>query len=460
MAKLTCYGGAGNTTGANFLLDLGKKKILIDCGMEQGGEKAHEHNKKKFAYDPKEVNFLFVTHAHIDHIGLIPKLVKEGFNGEIYSTAETRKLSELLLEDALKIARDNEEMLYSANDVSQAFSKWKTLDYHKSQDFGEFTLELYNAGHILGSAMLKFTVDGGPHAHAPRTMLFTGDIGNSPSLLLPEVEKVSGLDYLLMESVYGDRNHEHKELREERFKRVVAESIARGGQIHGHGSALLIPAFSLERTQEILAKLDNLFESKELPLVPVYMDSPLAQKITAVYERAGNFFNRDAQTELEAGDDLFSFKNLHQVSKIDDSRAIASMPGPKIIIAGSGMSTAGRIVGHEAKFLPDPHSTILFMGFQASGTLGRQIKEGIKKVVIDDQVVEVKAKVESIDGFSGHADSDALVDFVSASEKTLKKVYVAMGEPRSQIFLAQRLKDELGLNATVVEEGKSYEIEL
>lgn len=445
MAKLTCYGGAGSTTGANFLLEIGGKRVLVDCGMEQGGEKAYRHNKKKFEYDVSAVDMLFVTHAHIDHVGLIPKLIKEGFKGEIYSTKETKDLGSLLLLDAVKIARDNEEMLYSPGDVERSMGLWKALPYHAPHDFGVFTVELFNSGHILGSAMFKFTVNG-------KSMLFTGDLGNSPSPLLPDAEKLSGLDYLLMESVYGDRNHEHRELRDEKFKRVVAEAIARKG-------TLLIPAFSLERTQEILAKLDNLFESKELPAVPVYVDSPLANKITVVYERAGELFNKEMQTELEDGDDLFEFKNLHTVRSVGESRMIGSVKGPKIIIAGSGMSTAGRIVGHEARYLPDSHSTILFMGYQAAGTLGRQIKEGIKKVVIDDQVINIKAKVESIEGYSGHADSDALVEFVSASEKTLKKVIVAMGETRASAFLAQRLRDELGLEAVVAEEGQSYEID-
>lgn len=446
MAKLICYGGAGSTTGANFLFEIAGKKVLIDCGMEQGGERAREHNRKKFEYEPSAIDLLFVTHAHIDHLGLIPKLVRGGFKGEIYSTEETKKLGELLLLDAVKIARSNKEVLYGLDDVEKSLSHWKTLSYHEPRDFGGFLLELYNAGHILGSAMFKFSTGG-------KSVLFTGDIGNSPSLLLPDAEKVEGLDYLLMESVYGDRNHEHREFREEKFKRVVAESVARGG-------ALLIPAFSLERTQEILAKLDNLFESKEIPAVPVYVDSPLAQKITVIYESAGRLLNKEAQTEIEGGDDLFRFQNLHNISNLDESKKIDGLGGAKIIIAGSGMSTAGRIVGHEARYLPDPKSTILFMGFQAAGTLGRQIKEGVKKVVIDDRVIEVRAKVESIDGFSGHADSDALVDFASASAKTLKKIFVAMGETRSASFLAQRLRDELDLNAVVAEEGKSYEIEM
>jgi len=452
-AKLTSFGGAGSATGANFFLEIGNaaarpaERILVDCGMVQGGPEAFEKNSKRFAYDPSQIAVLFVTHAHVDHIGLIPKLYKEGFRGEIYSTRETKSLAELLLIDAVKVGAEEERNLYTLENVAHTMVLWKTLPYHQPKDFERYRIELLDAGHILGSSMIRFTFPSG------KTMLFTGDIGNSPSLLLPDHEKVAGLDYLLMESVYGDRNHEERQLREEKFKKVVAETAARGG-------TLLIPAFSIERTQEILFMLDNIFESKQIPSVPVYLDSPLALKITAIFEKVSELYNERAKDEIKKGDQLFRFPKLKETARAQDSREIKNQTGAKIIIAGSGMSTAGRILHHEAEFLPDPNSTILFMGYQAAGTLGRQIVEGVKRVIIDEREVEVRARVVKIDGFSGHADSNALVEFAAVSEKTLKRVFVAMGEPRSQAFLAQRIRDELGLDAVAVEEGRIYEIEI
>ena len=447
MARLTCYGGAGATTGANFLLEFGGKKILVDCGMLQGAGEAKTENAKKFSYDPKEVDFLFVTHAHIDHVGLIPKLYKEGFRGEIYSTAETKNIAKLLLLDAAKINADKETPVYGPEDVSACFAAWHELHYHEPKDFGGFTLELFNAGHVLGSAMLKFSTPRG------KSMLFSGDIGNSPSPILPDVEKVIGLDYLLMESVYGDRNHESKSERDLKFEKAVSDGIKRGGTI-------LIPAFSLERTQIILYELDNLFESGRLPAVPVFLDSPLAIRITEIYEKVKNLYNAVSEKDKREGDDIFKFPKLKETATVRDSREIAKVPGAKIIIAGSGMSSGGRILAHEEMFLPDPNSTIILAGYQAAGTLGRQIEEGVKEVVIDGSRVAVKAKVEIIHGFSAHADSDALVRFVEASAGTLKKVFVAMGEPKSAIFLAQRLRDELEVDAVVAEKGKVYELDL
>lgn len=450
MAKLTCYGGAEATTGANFLLEIGGKKLLIDCGMLQGALGADKHNSRVFEYEPGSIDMLFVTHAHIDHIGLIPRLHKDGFRGVIYSTPETKNIARLLLEDSAKINKDKEEPLYDSGDVRGAMELWQEVAYHEKKSFslddGELAVEFFDAGHVLGSSMIRFSTSSG-------SMLFTGDLGNSPSPILKDTEEVSGLDYILMESVYGDRNHQDKGERDEKFKTIVKEAIERGG-------TLIIPAFSLERTQVLLYTLDNLIESGEVRDVPVFLDSPLGIKITKIYEGVSKHFNPEAQEEIKSGDDIFGFSSLKKTIQSRDSREIMNTTGPKIIIAGSGMSNGGRILGHEEVYLPDENSTLLLVGYQGAGTLGRELEEGAKKVLIDDKEVVVRAKIEKVDGYSAHADSNALVEFVSKTKDSLKKVFVAMGEPKSSIFLAQRLRDELEVDAVVAEKGKVYELEL
>lgn len=457
--KLTLYGGVGAVTGANFLLETenlpaGKagKKVLIDCGLLQGVSGADAVNKREWDYDPSSIDILFITHGHIDHIGLVPRLVKDGFKGEIYSTPETRSIAELMLMDMAKIADGNARRegtlpLYTPSDVSKALMQWKELGYHTPHDFEDFTVGPFDAGHILGSAMYKFTFPSG------KTFMFTGDIGNSPSVLLKDTEKISGLSYLLMDSVYGDRNHESKGERVEKLKAVIKKVIENKG-------TLLIPVFSLERTQVILYELDNMFEAGELSSIPVFLDSPLAIKITDIYERVGKLYNARVQEEMKKDSDIFKFPKLRETAQVRDSREIINVPGPKIILAGSGMSTAGRIVMHEETFLPDEKTTLLLVGYQAPGTLGRILEEGARKITIDGREVKVNAHIEKIEGFSAHADSDALVEFVSHSKDTLEKVFVAMGEPKSSIFLAQRLHDELGVEAVVPERGKTYKLEI
>ncbi len=453
--QITFHGGVGTVTGANFLLEDGQTKILVDCGLLQGIASADTFNRKPFPYDVSKINFLFITHAHMDHIGRVAKLVRDGFRGTIYSTPETRDLSVLMIADALKVMTEKEREvpvgetplppLYEQADADMAFSLWKTIPYHAETKLSDaFTVYLKDAGHILGSSMYEFRWGG-------RKVVFTGDSGNSPSPLLKNTEPVTDADYLILDSVYGDRNHEPPAERDARFKQIITETVQKGG-------ALVIPAFSIERTQVILYELNNLVEQKKIPSVPVFLDAPLGEKVTELYSRSTQDFNPGVQGEIQKGDNIFDFSRLSITHNSHESSDIDQLPNPKIIIAGSGMSSGGRIVNHEIKYLPDPHSTILLMGYQALGTLGRRIQDKPHEVEINGQKIVVRARIEMISGYSSHKDSDSLVKMVEETEKTVKKVFVVMGEPKSSMFLAQRLRDELNVEAIYPERGKAYEL--
>jgi metallo-beta-lactamase family protein len=461
MNKLIFYGGVGATTGANIMLETAQGKILVDCGILQGVENAEEVNKAPFAFDPSEVSHLLITHAHMDHIGRVPKLVRDGFHGKIISTPQTRELALPMLHDALKVmmSRDPKNAFYEEADIKKALSLWDTLEYGKTLNlFEDVSVYMQNAGHILGSAIINVTVGKKKYA-------FTGDLGNSPSPLLPDTEYLNNVDAIIMESVYGDRNHDPHEVRDANFKRAIEEGIKRGG-------AILIPAFSIERTQVILYELNNLIEDGHIPSIPVYIDSPLAAQVTDIYKRNEDLFKLEVQREIKAGDDIFNFPKLKITRSVQDAKEIHKVKGPKIILAGSGMSEGGRVLGHEAELLPHPENTIILVGFQAMGTVGRRIEEGSKVININHQNIKVRAHVENIRGFSSHKDSDHLLEFVDKSvygEKGIEgtesdanvkkpKVFVIMGEPKSSLFLAQRIREYLDIEAVYPEALKEYEI--
>ncbi len=469
-SKLTFWGGVGAVTGSNFKLEVqagaevgaasgATKNIMIDCGLFQGGGPAHEKNREGFGFDPSTIDVLLVTHAHIDHIGRIPKLVKDGFTGTIFSTRQTKEIAALMFDDTINIMtqesqKRNEKPIYGQADAQRALSQWQTKPYHEVFDVftdgGEVTCEFLDAGHILGSAMIKLMRKNSGAKN--RTIIFSGDVGNSPSPIVRDAEMPSGAHYLVLDSTYGDRNHEPRGAAEKKFGDIVAETIKNKG-------TLLVPVFSLERAHIVLSLLNDLIEGGKVAELPVYLDSPLASRLTPIYYSSKDIFNDRIKKRFAGGDDIFSFPKLKIVQSNFESAAIEKTPGPKIIIAGSGMSVGGRIPAHEINLLPEKSTTLLITGYQAVGTLGRAIVDGQKHVTITGVPVEINARIESIEGFSAHKDTDGLAEFVDAAKDTLEQVFIVHGEPKSSLFLVQRIRDYLGLNALSPEQGKEYELE-
>lgn len=436
-------------TGANYLLESAGVKILIDCGLAQGSNFSERMNWDKFAYDPKSIQAVFVTHAHIDHTGKLPKLYKDGFRGTIYSTPPTRDFAEqmlldsehVLVEDAKRLKKPH---LYELDDVNQAMALWRGVPYHEPINVGPFKVTSYNAGHILGSSIIVVEAEG-------KRVVFSGDLGNSPAPIIGETEKIREADYCVVESTYGDRLHEATEARGDVLENMI-EDVAKNRGV------LMIPAFAMERTQEMLYEINSLAEHGRIPRVPIFLDSPLAIKLTAVYKKYASYYDPMARAAIASGDAIFNFPGLHMTLTTEESKSINDAPAPKVIIAGSGMSNGGRILHHEARYLSDPNSTILFVGYQANGTLGRQILEGATVVKIFGEDVSVKCHVKNIQGYSAHADQAQLLDWLTPMRQSLKKLFVTQGEAGASEVLAQKVRDDLAIETAVPAQNASFEI--
>lgn len=434
--RLSFLGAASEVTGSNHLLEFNNQKILLDCGLFQGSEELQEKNFESFDFDPQSITAVILSHAHLDHCGRIPKLVKEGFRGKIYCTAPTKKIAAIVLNDAASLmeeeSKDNQynpkkkPALYTVQDAARAISFFETIEYDKPFNVGDANIILKDAGHILGSAFIQIK-------YKENRLAFSGDLGNNPVPLLDAPDDLDQqIQYLLTESTYGNRLHDNSKSRKE----YLLEAI---DYIRNHGGTLMIPAFALERTQEILYELNDLVENGTVEKMPIFLDSPMAIDVTEVFRKYHNYLNQESQNDIKNGDDIFSFKGLTLADTREQSIAINQVRGPKIIIAGSGMLNGGRIVHHLQRYLSDSGSVLMFAGYQVEGTLGRRILDGEKKIKIFDDWMSVKAKIIDAQIFSAHADRKQVLEWIAPAYNSLKKIYLVHGEREAAIDLKSAL---------------------
>lgn len=428
-------------TGSSYLLDTGKTRVMVDMGMFQG-EGAEMKNPKPIEVEIESVDGLILTHAHLDHCGRLPMLFKDGkFRGNIWTMPPTIELSELVMHDSAHLMLDEVRRagmapLYETTQVEQVLEKFVPVEYEAMTRISDdVSFKLLDAGHILGSASVLIEVKDSNGSR--KNIVFSGDLGNTPSPIVGMIDEPRFADVVIMESTYGDRLHEPRGKEE----KVIAELSQEVERTKG---TFLMPAFSLERTQELLQIFDKLKKSKAVSdQLLVYLDTPMGLRATNIYKQYSRYFN-DATREIFARDDPFDFPGLVISGHHDQSERIDTTDGAKVIIAGSGMMSGGRIVHHAAKWLPDPKTILLFTGFQAKGTRGRHIVDGEKRLVIDGKLTEVNAKIVSVESMSGHADQNQLMDWLKQIQG-VKKVILTHGEDPAREVIGKRIADELKL---------------
>ena len=473
--KITFLGATRTVTGSNYLVEAAGKKFLVDCGMWQGNSELEMQNAEDFEFNPQEIDFMLLTHAHIDHSGRIPKLYKEGYRSPIYAHKATCDLCTLMLPDSghiqeMEIEWKNKKRkrkgekelppLYTAEEALRSMEVFKPVQYDEIVEVTpDIHFRLNDAGHMLGSSIIELWVK--ENGEETKTV-FTGDLGNNDLPLLDSPTMIDSADYLVMESTYGSRKHLRNDEKAEMFLNIVSETLDNEGTV-------VIPSFAVGRTQEILYEINKLKEVKDddefrrkyktLMKASVYVDSPLAISATEVFRENTNLFEPDVIEAMEKGDNPLEFPGLKFTRTADESKALNESTESNIIISASGMCEVGRIKHHLKHNLWNPKSTILFVGYQAPGTLGYNIVKGDKTVKIFGEEIAVNARIEYIEGYSGHADQDGLMNFVySFRTKKPKNIFLVHGEPEAQDVLKEKIESETGIPVVIPEFGETYDI--
>ena len=472
--KITFLGATNTVTGSNFLVEAAEKKFIVDCGLYQGGSDLEEQNDYEFEFNPAEIDFMLLTHAHIDHSGRIPKLYNEGFKNKIYAHKATCDLCSLMLPDSghiqemeiewknkkrMRKGEEPKEPLYTAEDAVKSLELFEPVKYDEIIEIDENIHVRFNdAGHMLGSSIIELWVK---ENEKETKTVFTGDLGNNDIPLLDSPTMIEDTDFLVMESTYGSRLHIKNDQKAEMFLDIVSETLDNGGTV-------VIPSFAVGRTQEILYEINKLKENhddeefrrkyKTLMKAPVYVDSPLAISATEVFQENTDLFEEEIKKEIESGDDPLEFPGLEFTMTPDQSKALNEDPTPSIIISASGMCEVGRIKHHLKHNLWNPNSTILFVGYQAPGTLGHSIVNGAKKVKIFGEEIAVNARIEYIEGYSGHADQEWLMNFIYSFIKKPKHIFLVHGEENSQQVLKEKILEKTEIGVTIPEFGETYEL--
>ena len=447
-------------TGSLHQLECGGKQFLLDCGMVQGRRKEAEAKNRSFAFDPKAIDGVVLSHAHIDHSGRLPLLVREGFRGPIYTTPATIDLCQSMLRDTAHIAESDAEFvnrhhpddppvepLYSMEDADATMPLFRPVPYHQRTEIGAgLTMESYDAGHILGSSSIVLS-DGKVR------LAFSGDVGRPGLPIIRDPEALPPVDYLIMESTYGGRKHPQQGEAKRKLEAVVNRTIGRGGR-------LIVPAFAVGRTQQLVLLLHQLIEEKRIPSVPMFVDSPLAVNVTEAFRAHPECFDEEAARYLSSGQDPFGFARLTYIRDANESKKLNDMRGPFIVISPSGMCEAGRVLHHLRHNVSDSRNTVLLTGYQAENTLGRKLKEGMKTVRIFGLPAQVRAEVDCLDELSGHADSGELLQWTKPMAATLRRVFLVHGEAEQAGALAGEIRLEYGIETEIAAPERQFELVL